>query len=778
MTLAESDPATSVPVPPAPRRTKPTNPIVRYARWLHTQWPAGKSEKLPQVNPDGTTNVPGLYIVGDLSGIPLLKFSSDSGAKAVRAIAGKIAREGTPSGSSAEHSDALDLIIIGAGAAGMAAALEARSAKLKFEILDASEAFSTVINFPARKPIFTYPSKMTPAGELQFREEVHPKEQLLDDLRRQTRDIRPRIARAESVRRTGNLLQVNLADAPPMLARSVIVAIGRSGDFRKLHVPGEDLDKVYNRLHDAKDFAGQNVLVVGGGDSAIETAVALAEAKCNVTLSYRGLEFSRPKPANLDRLSQSPVHILFNSHLIEIRPDSVIIDDGQSRRTLPNDAVFPMIGRDPPLEFLRQSKVKIRGDWTFWSILGLVLFVAFCFWLYHWKSGHAIPLFGALPAWLDLNPQRIGSWFTDRRTLLGTIAHSASSRAFYYTLAYSLIVVIFGIRRIRRRRTPYVRWQTLTLMAIQVIPLFILPEIILPWLGQNGVFANGTALGHIANWFFEPYDKLGYDRAYWRSYGFVLAWPLFVYNWFTDAPMWGWLIIGFLQTFVAIPAMVYFWGKGAYCGWICSCGALAETLGDRQREKMPHGPGWNRLNMAGQVILLVAGVLMLLRIAGWMFGPNSWQAGLFHAGFASPIGYGWAVDLILAGVVGYGLYFWFSGRVWCRFFCPLAALMHIYARFGRFRILADKKKCISCNVCTTVCHQGIDVMSFANKGLPMADPQCVRCSACVQMCPTGVLTFGQVDPKTNQPIKQDPSWLAASPVLMREIHINGEPHRI
>jgi len=116
-------------------------------------------------------------------------------------------------------------------------------------------------------------------------------------------------------------------------------------------------------------------------------------------------------------------------------------------------------------------------------------------------------------------------------------------------------------------------------------------------------------------------------------------------------------------------------------------------------------------------------------------------------------------------VIGYGLYFWFSGRVWCRFFCPLAALMHIYARFSRFAIVADKKKCISCNVCTSVCHQGIDIMSFANKGAPMRDPECVRCSACVERCPTGVLQFGQVD-RTGRTISLD--LLPASPVLMRE----------
>ena len=127
--------------------------------------------------------------------------------------------------------------------------------------------------------------------------------------------------------------------------------------------------------------------------------------------------------------------------------------------------------------------------------------------------------------------------------------------------------------------------------------------------------------------------------------------------------------------------------------------------------------------------------------------------------------YKWGVDVFLACVLGYGVYFWYSGRVWCRFFCPLAALMHVYARFSRFAIIADKKKCISCSQCTSVCHQGIDVMSFANKGAPMRDPECVRCSACVETCPTGVLSFAQVN-RAGQIISLDS--LLASPVQMRE----------
>jgi polyferredoxin len=205
--------------------------------------------------------------------------------------------------------------------------------------------------------------------------------------------------------------------------------------------------------------------------------------------------------------------------------------------------------------------------------------------------------------------------------------------------------------------------------------------------------------------------------------------------------------------------MIYYWGKGAYCGWICSCGALAETLGDQHRDKMPHGPGWNRLNLAGQVILGLAFLLLFFRIGGWIW-PNSLMAGIFNAGMYGRLlgfnlNYSWLVDVVLAGMIGYGVYFWLSGRFWCRFFCPLAALMHVYTKFSRFRILADKKKCISCNQCTSVCHQGIDVMHYAQRGIPMDDPQCVRCSACVQSCPTGVLEFGQVDPQTEEVIATD-----------------------
>ena len=258
-------------------------------------------------------------------------------------------------------------------------------------------------------------------------------------------------------------------------------------------------------------------------------------------------------------------------------------------------------------------------------------------------------------------------------------------------------------------------------------------------MGRNGLFDAGVGL-FIQEHFFP-------GGSYWRAYGLILAWPLAVFNWFTDAPIWGWLILGFIQTFVLIPWLIHRWGKGAYCGWICSCGALAETMGDAQRHKMPHGPLANKFNMIGQVFLGYAAVIMILRIIGWIVpGEDVFSLAYNYLAFGLPLkseglpifSYNYLVDLIFAGVIGVAFYFHLSGRVWCRFACPLAALMHIYARFSRFRIFAEKKKCISCNVCTSVCHQGIDIMNFANKGLPMEDPECVRCSACVQSCPTGV----------------------------------------
>ena len=774
-------------------------PLKRYTDWLHTQWPAGEVEKLPISGLDGETNLPGVRIVGDLTGIPLLKFSSKTGADAVRAIMRE--PEFANPGGASRSADVWDLAIVGAGVAGISAAIEAKKAGLRFIVLEATEAFSTLINFPKAKPIYTYPSGLKLEGGLQFSAKV--KEELVAEVEAQRKQAGVEVTsgRVERVERDGGELLLHMQDAEPLRARRVIVAIGRSGNFRKLGVPGEERDKVYNRLYDPKEFAGQNALVVGGGDSALETAIALATAGANVTLSYRRKEFSRPKPENVAKLEalvhdcdadvqvERPsservtsamtrglgrgkggcVKLALGTDVTRIEPEQVFLKNG-TEEALPNDVVFTMLGREAPLDFFRRSGMNVAGDWRMPRALSLAAILLVCIVIYHWKkSGVYFGVselferngwfpFGIPDWWASL-----GSAFANPANLLGTLRVTLGEPGFYYSLVYTLCVVLFGARRIRRRNTPYVQKQTLALMAFQVIPLFILPYMLLPWMGNNGWFDTGIGKT-IADALF-PTANYGHGREYWRAFGLILAWPLFIWNVFTEQPLWTWLAISFVQTFVLIPLIIFRWGKGAYCGWICSCGALAETLGDSHRTKMPHGPGWNRFNMLGQVFLGMAFFLLITRSLAWAF-PGSVFAGAFEYVFRQmPVfNYVWFVDLLWAGIIGVGFYWHFSGRVWCRFACPLAALMHIYTRFSRFRIFPEKEKCISCNVCTTVCHQGIDVMNFANKGVPMEDPQCVRCSACVTECPTGVLAFGRYDGAQRIVLDKIP----ASPVRMRE----------
>ena len=647
----------------------PQGLLRRYAEWIGLtgrRWPVGIVERLPEVAPDGRTAVPGLYVAGDLSGVPLLKLASEGGARVARAVAGD---PSLPRERRASAPGVVDLVIVGAGVAGAAAGLEARRLGLSFRILEAHQPFATLAAFPQKKPIYTYPRDLSPTSPLVFTAQV--REDLLVEVRQQAADLPVEITRAVEVRRRGGLLVVGPEGGEEIAGRRVLGAIGRSGDHRRLRVPGEEADHVSGRLHDPAAFTGQDVVVVGGGDSAAEAALALCEAGARVTLIHRRGRLDRPKAETLARVTALAARGLMTLRLgavVErIEAHRVLLRDGGGPAWVAADAVFTLIGREAPLPFFRRSGVPIRGELSPRAKALCALFVAFCFALYDWKSGGSLatwsaeaglfhtqlsarvddvePLpsggFGRRRPWAYLDPipdhfQRAAeaaqarleagalsqTWDeaghlrrqveaarplvplspaeasaadggVDRRSLLGTLLVSATSPAFWYTLAYVGLVTTFGLRRIRARKTPYVTRQTLTLMAIQALPLFLLPELLLPLLGYHGLLPQA-----LADALFPPVDY-GHGREYWRAYGFILAWPLNVYNWQTAEPLWAWLAIGGIQTFVLIPALVWRYGKGAYCGWICSCGALAETLGDDHRQKMPHGPTWSRLNVIG-----------------------------------------------------------------------------------------------------------------------------------------------------------------------------------
>jgi NosR/NirI family transcriptional regulator, nitrous oxide reductase regulator len=760
-------------------------PWGRYARWLHLQWPAGTVEPRPRVAADGGTSVPGLSVAGDLLGPALLKDALDSGASAAARIA---ADPGLRSG--AVPPGTLDLVVVGGGVSGVAAALEARRHGLACEIVEADEPFFTPVNYPAGRSVCLYPTGTRPAGGLQVT--ATAKEPLVAELRAQAEraGVVPRIARAERVERAAGHLLVVLADGPALRARRVIVAIGRSGCFRRLGVPGEALEHVLDRLHDADEYAGRRALVVGGGERAAETAIALAESGAEVTLAYRGAVLTRPRYDTLARLSErlagaptrpwrrrvdrslvprrapgpGTVTLRLVTRVEEIRPAEAVLREGDGvAETVPADVVFVMAGREPPADFLRRSGVALEGRRGARHGLGLALFLVLVAALCDARSGGPLTAWwrarvvlpGPLAGLLAAATGALARAAAEPRTLAGTIALSAAGPSFWCALAASALVVTFGARRVRRRRTPYVTAQTATLVAVQLLPLFLLPEVLLPWLGHNGRLPRGLLDALF------PAVAGGHGREYWRAYGLVLAWPLQAANVLAPGPLWAWLGIALVQTGVLLPLAVHRFGAGAFCGWICPRGALAETLGDTRRGRMPHGPRWNRLDLAGQFVLGAALALLALRVAGWA-RPAGDAAALFERLWPS---YRWTVDVLLAGVLGYGLFFRASGRVWCRFLCPLGALLHVLARCSRFRILAEKQRCISCGLCTAACHQGVDVMGFARRGRPVQDPECVRCSACVHDCPTGVLAFGRVDARGGS---ATPDRLAASRVRLRE----------
>ena len=752
-----------------------------YFNWLQKGNPSGTPDRFPELKNKFETTVPGLYCIGDLTGIPLIKLAAESGHELIERLAAdepfqKSRRRNT-------DPQTFDLLIVGAGPAGVSACLRAQELGFKHLLIESSRKFNTIANFPAGKPIYVTPAEPAMKSALVFGEGT--KETLLAELHKDIEDKPLPIHEGEMVKRIvreDDVFSIESTKAKYKALR-VIVAIGKSGNARMLGVPGEKLPKVFTRLIDPGEYHDADVLVVGGGDSAIEAAVALAKTGNRVTLSYRKESLSRPKEQNLlaftELVKRGTITPMFESSVKEIRENEVVIAGKTGERILPNQAVFGLIGTEIPIEFFQRSHIRMEGEKHFadWAkIAALLLFASV---LYFGKKAPVTPVsdltgFLGLPALLFQKswPKMINgmfAWFS-LLALASCLAYLAAhfirnrSRYFtsawnifkygyflsmallfsnlyiaykilgckplfadmghWYTVFYSATIVLFGWRRMVVNPTGYIKRQTAALMSVQVIPLFILPMFVLPFLGKYGL---------LPDWVMNNVFPHG---SYWRAYGFVLAWPLFIHNLATANPAMFWLVAGIIQTFVIIPIMVYKWGKGAYCGWICSCGALAETLGDEYRNMAPHGPTAKKWENAGQAVLWFA---LLVTLLAWLAGSR----GNPLSGLASAI-YALVVDIVFAGVLGVGVYFFLSGRFWCRFLCPLAALMHIYARFSPYRIFANKKRCISCNICTKVCHMGIDVMNYANKGIPMNDVECVRCSACVVNCPMQVLTFGSM----------------------------------
>ena len=312
--------------------------------------------ELPHVSQEYETTIPGIYIAGELGGMGLIKNAVEQGKLALSYIAPKL-----ESRSNAKY----DVVIVGAGPAGIAASLEAKKRKLKFVTLEQDTLGGTVANFPRAKVVMTTPMELPLYGKIKLVETS--KTELLsiwnDVLTKNNIKINE-LEKVEKIEKQEDMFLVQTGKNH-YTTKSILLAIGRRGSPRKLGIPGEEKEKVYYRLLEPELIHGQKILVAGGGDSAIENALLLADENNNVTLSYRGDSFSRLKPKNLERINNASrsgkVKVLLNSDIIEILDKSVIIKLQSSDEPLviENDLVYIFAGGILPTKFLEDIGIKI-----------------------------------------------------------------------------------------------------------------------------------------------------------------------------------------------------------------------------------------------------------------------------------------------------------------------------------------------------------------------------------------------------------------------------------
>ncbi len=324
---------------------------------------------LPAINEEfEAVDLPGLFIAGELTGFSLVRTAIGHGTTVADAVLRR-----RKSAEPAATPDAVELLIVGFGPAGMACALRAKELGIAFEAIDqADEIGGTVAAYPRKKLVMTQPMLLPLHGLLPKVEYV--KEELVslwNELIRK-HDLRVRTGiRMKSLRRGADGVYTVETTAGAIRARNVCLALGRRGTPRKLGCPGEELPKVLYSLIDAESYRGRHLLVVGGGDSAAEAAIALGEQEGNtVTLSVRGRDLSRMKSKNQARLqraiTEGKLRMVLDSSVARIEPESITLDviegGSTSAVTMPNDDVFVCIGGDPPFKLLEEAGVSFDAS--------------------------------------------------------------------------------------------------------------------------------------------------------------------------------------------------------------------------------------------------------------------------------------------------------------------------------------------------------------------------------------------------------------------------------
>jgi thioredoxin reductase (NADPH) len=320
----------------------------------------GMSADLPVLSPQCEANVPNLFIAGELGGLALIKNAINQGRDCVDTIAGRISTLRTSSAPGV-----LDLLIVGAGPAGISASLRAIEKKLSYVTIEQDEIGGTVAKYPRQKLVMTSPVEFPLHGK--FKKLELSKEELIAFWKSVLGrvDFKVRTAeKIEDIRKGEDGVFTVVSSKETYQARAIILCIGKSGNPRKLGVKGEELPKVMYRLIETDHFINKRILIVGGGDSAVEAAMGLANQNGNkVTLSYRKEAFARIKERNAGRIQEymrsGKVTVLFNSMPTEFRSDSAVLEINGQSHVIPNDFVWIFAGGEPPRAFLEKIGVQL-----------------------------------------------------------------------------------------------------------------------------------------------------------------------------------------------------------------------------------------------------------------------------------------------------------------------------------------------------------------------------------------------------------------------------------
>ena len=321
---------------------------------------ATRGVDIPVVKPNFETDVPGVFIAGELGGMGLIKNAVEQGCQAMESIRG-VVKSG--------HSNDLDVLIVGAGPAGIASSLAATEAKLRYATIEQDSLGGTVAHFPRRKLVMTQPANLPIVGKVKFKE--ISKEELIEfwqgiekktgiqiSYREYVQSIKPAPGGGHIVTTSKGSYNTN----------TVLLAIGRRGTPRKLGVPGEESTKVAYRLIDPEQYRNMHILVVGGGDSALEAATSIAEEPgTTVTLSYRSGAFSRAKQKNRDKVDiasqKGRLTVLLNSNVKEIFSNKVAIQTESEQIEIENEGIIVSAGGILPTKFLQEIGIDVQTKW-------------------------------------------------------------------------------------------------------------------------------------------------------------------------------------------------------------------------------------------------------------------------------------------------------------------------------------------------------------------------------------------------------------------------------